>query len=1018
MEPPSKLGDLVSRFQRNWDSYHEPGYKETELRREFLDPLFELLGWDVQNTQGWSEAYKEVIHEYAMTIGGASKAPDYCFRVGGVRKFFVEAKKPAVNLQDSPDPALQLRRYGWNAKLPLCILSDFGELIVYDTRIKPERDDNPTVARVRTFSCADYGRNWGTIYNTFSKEAVLKGSFDTFAEVTKGKKGTSAVDEAFLSEIEAWRTNLARNIAIRNPDLSQRDLNYAVQTTIDRIIFLRICEDRGIETYGRIQGLTSGQGTYDRLKDFYRLADERYNSGLFYFAREKGRPGEPDNLTLSLKIDDKTLKDLIKGLYYPASPYEFSILPAEVLGQVYEQFLGKVIRLTAGHRAEVEYKAEVKRQGGIYYTPTYVVSFIVGNVLGKLLEEKTPAEASDIRIVDQACGSGSFLITAYQHLLDWHLNWYTKNRPTTHKEAVFQGPSNSWFLTVEERRRILLNNIFGVDIDPQAVEVTKLSLLLKVLEQTSGETIDKNQKLFHERALPDLDQNIKCGNSLVAQDFYGNRQATLFDDEERFRINVFDWKAEFPQVFGPKRSNPGFDAVIGNPPYVRQESLKDLKEYFQTHYKSYDGVADLYAYFMEKGISLIRDGGHFSIIVSSSFLRTAFAENLRRVLGETASVLQIVDFGGLSIFKNAKDIYVCIPHFVKGPQPSRVSISKVKSLDFLGLDAQVAANSYEIPRERLTPDVWSLKSDEETAVFEKIAKRGIPLGEYVKGRIYYGVKTGLNEAFVIDSVTRNALIEKDAGSAELIKPLLGGENIRRWFYTQEDRWLIFTRRGIGIDRYPAIKEHLAQWQAELTPRNKPSATKGRKPGNYEWYEIQDDVAYYEAFDAPKIIFPDIAKHPRFCIDRVGAYIANTAYCLGTDDRYLLGILNSQLFWFAIGNISIPFGTRAGRFRYRLIHQYMEKVPIHVPDLKNPLEKKLHAKVISAVGDLLRLHTLLETAKNPVEKTQIGRQVEALDGEIDSTVYQLYGLSEADVEVVERDNFKSAHKTEDSSTNAD
>ena len=225
---------------------------------------------------------------------------------------------------------------------------------------------------------------------------------------------------------------------------------------------------------------------------------------------------EPDRLTTSLTIDDKTLKSIIKGLYYPESPYEFSILPAEVLGQVYEQFLGKIIRLTSGHRAVVEERPELKKAGGVYYTPSYIVDFIVGTVLGKLLAGKGLEEAANLRIVDPACGSGSFLIGAYQYLLDWHLNWYVNDGPKKHRKQVFQGPVGSWLLTTEERKRILLANIYGVDIDPQAVEVTKLSLLLKVLEQTSGETIDKNQKLFHERALPDLDQNIKCGNSLVA----------------------------------------------------------------------------------------------------------------------------------------------------------------------------------------------------------------------------------------------------------------------------------------------------------------------------------------------------------------------------------------------------------------------------------------------------------------------------------------------------------------------
>lgn len=642
--------------------------------------------------------------------------------MGGTRKFFLEAKKPSVNVKDDPEPSLQLRRYGWSAKLPLCILTNFEELAVFDTRIRPKKEDGASTARVQYIRYPDLARHWDVLYRTFSKEAVLRGSFDKYAESERDKKGTSEVDDAFLTEIEGWREGIARNIALRNPDLSQRDLNYAVQSTIDRIVFLRICEDRGIETYGRLQALLDGSSVYDRLKEYYRLADERYNSGLFHFTDERNRPGEPDTLTPSLAIDDGTLKDIIGGLYYPESPYEFSILPTEVLGQVYEQFLGKVIRLTAGHQAKIEDKPEVKKAHGVYYTPAYVVNYVVGTVLGRVLDGKTPREAAEVRVLDPACGSGSFLIGAYQYLLDWHLNWYVSDGPNKHKKEIFKGPAGSWFLTGEERRRILLNSIFGVDIDTQAVEVTKLSLLLKVLEQTSGEAIDKNQKLFQDRALPDLDQNIKCGNSLVAPDFYSSQQTTLFDDEKRLKINVFDWRAEFPKVCGTDLKNPGFDAVIGNPPYVRQESLKELKDYFESRYRSYDGVADLYVYFMEKAISLLRQGGQFSYIVSSSFLHTTFAEKLRRFLKENAGVVRVVDFGGLSVFKNAKDTYVCIPHLAKGQQPDRVQVSKVRVLDFLNLEAYVAGNSYTIPHDRLSPEAWSLYSDEETASFRRYSE--------------------------------------------------------------------------------------------------------------------------------------------------------------------------------------------------------------------------------------------------------------------------------------------------------
>jgi hypothetical protein len=500
--PPAVI-ELVNRFQLHHDTYKQSSYNETQVRREFIDPLFKALGWDIDNKSGHAEAYKDVIHEDAIKIGSSTKAPDYSFRVGGTRKFFVEAKKPSENIKQHQQHAYQLRRYAWTDKLPVSVLTDFEEFAVYDCTKRPKLTDKASVGRVLYVTCEEYTKRWSEIASVFSKDAILKGSFDKFAQSAKRKRGTAEVDDEFLKEIESWRDELARNIALRNRSLNTRDLNYAVTKTIDRIIFLRMCEDRGVETYAQLRTLPNGPNIYRRLVELFRRADERYNSGLFHFIPEKDRAEGPDTLTPSLTIDDKVLKDIIDRLYYPECPYEFSVMSSEILGQVYEQFLGKVITLTAGHRAKIEFKPEVRKAGGVYYTPKYIVDYIVANTVGKLLEGKTPDKVgpmldqrkrtgSDakrrsrkgtgvtLRILDPACGSGSFLLGAYQYLLDWHLNWYTNNDPKEWAKKknppIYQSPKHdptapgpTWRLTVAERKRILLNNIYGVDIDQHAL---------------------------------------------------------------------------------------------------------------------------------------------------------------------------------------------------------------------------------------------------------------------------------------------------------------------------------------------------------------------------------------------------------------------------------------------------------------------------------------------------------------------------------------------------------------------
>ena len=313
---PKEIIDLVERFENNKESYKSGHYNETQVRREFVDPFFKALGWDIDNEQGFAEAYKDVIHEDAIKVGGTTRAPDYSFRIGGQRKFFLETKKPSVDIKDDIHPAFQLRRYAWTAKLPLSVLTDFEEFSVYDCGIKPDKTDKPSKGRIFYLTYQDYLSKWDEIASIFSKNAILKGSFDKFAADKKGKRGTAEVDAAFLEEIAGWREILARNIALRNPDLSTKDLNYAVQAIVNRLVFLRICEDRGIERLMKLQGLLNGERIYPRLCEFFRQADERYNSGIFHFEKEPGREC-PDTFTLSLQIDDKPLKDIIKRLYYP-----------------------------------------------------------------------------------------------------------------------------------------------------------------------------------------------------------------------------------------------------------------------------------------------------------------------------------------------------------------------------------------------------------------------------------------------------------------------------------------------------------------------------------------------------------------------------------------------------------------------------------------------------------------------------------------------------------------------------
>ena len=1035
MEAPKEIVDLVKRFEDYQHIYKSKTYNETELRNHFVNPFFEALGWDVQGKKCAPDR-QEVKVEGLFKLDDKSEKPDYSFLLfdnfmGSMkRKFFVEVKRPSVNIESGIYPALQIRGYAWSANLPVSILTDFEEFSVYYGLSQPFKDDKPTKSRLLYLRYDQYAEKWPEIAALFSRDAVLNGSLDKYVRSLPQKRGDKRVDAALLEDISEWREMLAKNIALHNPELDTMSLNYSVQAIIDRIMFLRICEDRGIEQYMRLKDLLNGERVYPRLCELFRRADERYNSGIFHFKKEPGRDN-PDTITLNLNIDDKTLQDIIKHLYFPESPYAFSVLPAEILGQIYEQFLGKVIRLDESHIAWVEDKPEVKKAGGVKYTPVYIVEAIVSKTLGPTLKGRTPLEVVLITVLDPACGSGSFLIVAYQYLLDWHRDWYVQNlvpllqsglKPSSpeikrllpgvetgkkgrKKEPelpIYQGRGGEWRLTTAERKRILLNNIYGVDIDRQAVEVTKLSLLLKVLEGENEESISKQLTLFQERALPDLSNNIKCGNSLIGWDILKDNPG--MGQVEIDRINPFDWEKEFPEIF----QRGGFCVVIGNPPYVRQEMLGEFKSYFQKHYQVYQGTADLYTYFIERGISLLRNGGKFSYIVANKWIRSNYGEPLRRWL-KVQHIEEIVDFGDLPVFQGATT-YPCIIRISKDTPLPNFEATKVDTLDFTSLDDYVREHHYIVNQLTLDDKGWSLASVRAQALLDKLRAVGISLNEYVSGKIYYGIKTGFNEAFIIDNKTRDKLIAEDPKSDEIIKPFLSGRDVRRYQPLQGDRYLIYIPWHFPLQddpaitgasekaenqfkiQHPSIYNHLFKYKHSLLKRN--AAETGIR---YEWYALQRFASEYSnEFENPKIAYPDVCERPEFTLDEDGWYLNKTCFMITVPDKYLLGILNSSVIHFIIKWI-IP--ELRGGF-YTLGRIYLETFPIPTIDTTNSSSVANHERMVSLVDQMLSLRRQLKEARTPHEQTGLQRQIEATDGQIDALVYELYGLTEEEIRIVE------------------
>ena len=928
-EAYKKIEKLVERFDEQKESYKNSDYNETLTRRDFIDPFFKALGWDIDNENGYAESYREVIHEDRVKVGKATKAPDYSFRlVGGKRLFFVEAKKPSVAIKNDIVPAYQVRRYGWSAKLSVSIITDFEEFAIYDCTKKPNPTDKATTARLRYFTYSEYLEEFDFIWNTFSKEKVLQGSFDRFVQSDTYKKGTTSVDKEFLQSLDRWRTLLANSISWNNKSLDEEEINFAVQQTIDRIIFLRIAEDRSIEPYGKLKSAIQSGEYYEKLFKIYKEADDKYNSGLFSIKNDK--------ISKSLKVENKVLKSIINELYYPESPYEFSVLSVEILGTAYEQFLGKKIIVDESHRAQIVEKPAVRKAGGVYYTPQYIVDYIIGNTIGKLIDGATPKDVSKIKIADPSCGSGSFLLGAYQFLLDWHKDYYTNNGKMS-KGSKDNPLTPDGHLTTSEKKRILLNNIFGVDIDVNAVEVTKLSLLLKCMEGETEASIASQLKLFNERILPTLDNNIRSGNSLVDTDYYDEE----FDFGDEKTIKPFSWEKSFPEVF----NQGGFDAIIGNPPWVSLNGKfgndilnTQAQQYLINKYSGNTYMPNLYEYFVHKGLELINKSGVFSFIVPDRLGFNNQFVSLRKKL--------------LTSYKIDELLYKApFPGITTDTLVFRFSIKKKSDSDYqirVGeFDKEVQIKTSKEYLEDKEHQFVYESSDVASEILNKIFvnKKCSPLGVIADTTSGFGGKT-----------TEITATRKNQKQIEII-------------------------RGRSIQKYSSLTKFFFDFTKEnITGRT----TDKNKLGAKEKVLLR------------KTGFPIISTY-----DLSGVFPEQSLYFIFNNKtknslKYFTALINSDVFQFVYINKLVTNKDSTPQLK----KTDLDKFPVFVCDIKKKEEKEKHDEIVKQVDLLLKLNDELTDATLQSKIEQISSRIDHCQDRINKYVFDLYNIDNDEIEVIQ------------------
>ena len=841
------------------------------------------------------------------------------------------------------------------------IVSNMDEIRLYHSS---------SMEKYESFRIAELASNaseFDRFYFLLSRQHLLpekpsdKSFIDTLYE--KNQADQAEINKKFYAVYSQARQNLFEDLVADNPETDKLHLLEKVQKILDRFLFMCFCEDKGyIGNVGESDPLTKrifvnamDSFTGSMWNEFLGIAKAidkgaekpiripPYDGGLF----------SPDPELEKLNVGNNAFVHL-----QPLAAYDFeSELDVNILGHVFEQSVSDIEELKASiNNEDFDKKKGKRKKQGIYYTPAYITGFIIEQTIGAWIEREKeklgfadlPAISDDedkllsaaeadkktkldknlkekatvhgnawtklqenllnIRVLDPACGSGAFLNKAFRYLVVQHGKIYSQRQHYGAAENLKD------FDISRVDYHIVRNNLYGVDLSKESVEITKLSLWL--------------QLVYHKEKLPALEGSIHYGDSIVSDPNYSKA--------------AFDWQGNFPNIvqFEPETGNQltdfGFDVVIGNPPYVRQEFLSPVKPALQTIYGSfYNGVADLYTYFYKRGFQLLKPDGFLGFITSSTFTKTGSGANLRDFLKTQTTVDRFVDFGDLQLFGEATN-YPCIviARNTKPDESHKVAFSGIDVLPDLETSGLLDnATQVENLQSNLGTDAWNFDRPEVEALRTKIFSKGRPLKEIVPA-IYRGILTGLNESFIIDKATRDRLIKEDSKSADLIKPFLVGRDLKQWHYDYQDRYLIFTRHGTDIDQYPAIKKYFEQFRERLEPRplnlseDEKKNWKGRKPGPYKWFEIQDNIAYYKSFEEPKIVYPLFQRVPKYTMCETVEYTNNLSFIIPTDKYSILGQINSRVIWFVTQ--SICENLRGGQWRYVMNGIWVEQFPFVEP----------------------------------------------------------------------------------------
>lgn len=984
---------LVEKYESNRNFYRTLNFNETQVRNEFLDLLFEVLGWDIRNMSGKKTNEREVLLEESLKADAAthSKKPDYTFRLFGERKFFLEAKKPCVDISTDDNPAKQVRRYGYTANLKISVLSNFEDLYIYDTSYKVEDGDTLVKARIKAYHYTDYENVAEELLELVGKESVYTGHFEEVWDDIELNVVHQSVDSLFLEQINQWRLMLGQQILSCDPDLEIDYLGDIVQSYINKILFLRVCEDRNIETYQRLLTIAD-HNSHKELVAKFKEADNKYNSGLFEELISEDVIG---NISSSFWM-------IIRQLYFPESPYSFTVLSSDILGRIYEIFLAEKLAVVDGELKIVKKPENAERD--IVTTPNFVVREILHQTAAEIIQGKTANEINNLKCADIACGSGAFLLELYQLLYDSLVDYYFEND----RSKLVQTSIDTYKLPYEMKRNLLVNCIYGVDKDFNAVEACKFGLLLKLLEDEDVNSLSS----FHP-ILPDLSNNIFYGNSLLS--------TADVPADDAFEINPFD--------FGDRT----FDLIVGNPPYMKTEDIKTFtpKEKslyekgnrYTSAYKQYDK----YFLFIERALNLLKPDGYLGYVVPNKFMKVGAAKELRNFIANNAYLKTMISFGAHQVFAD-KSTYTCIIVLEKNKHEN-FKYSEVS--DFIGWRVR-NVNAYKFcdrPSVTINADTWILCTDEHLPLLNAVTAHTKPLGDIVgDDYIFNGIQTSANKiyVFVPISETRTTYTFKafDGNEYEVEKAVTKpyfktaqGADAMSTYRTFKPNARVFFPYKKDNDghlqliplttiqrRYPLFYTFLMAAKPEL---DKASRDIQPKPTTAdEWYRYGRHQSLEACEVEEKMIVGVLAQTDKYAIDNNGTLVSSggtAGYCLvsiPSDSQYsiyyiqaILGSIQGEWLASLYGEIFrggyIARGTKV-----------LKQIPIREIDFTDQNERNVHDDIADRQKRLIELgDKISKAAKNRRSLIPLQRQFDLLKHEQQNVINMLYGMTNDEVSLI-------------------